>query len=76
MPGEEQKGESSYHYRPEHQTVCTGIHYSVFASDQRKLPFDGLIQQEWSDQQAGIFSHELPTFQQFTLMIIPERSSF
>ncbi|CAE7466953.1 arnA [Symbiodinium natans] len=53
--GEEQKGESSYHYR--------------------KLPFDGLIQQEWSDQQVERFIRAMnfPPFDGAAILVDDKR---
>merc|ERR1719313_2784966 len=53
--GEEQKGESSYHFR--------------------KLPFDGLIQPEWSDSQVERFIRAMhfPPFDGAAIMLNGER---
>ncbi|CAE7817094.1 wbkC [Symbiodinium sp. CCMP2592] len=53
--GEEQKGESSYHYR--------------------KLPFDGLVQPDWSDQQVARFirAMEFPPFDGAAVLVDGKR---
>ena len=50
--GEEQKGESSYHYRTAMAPPKIPRHVKGLHLGRRKLPFEGLIQAEWSETQA------------------------